>query len=39
MHTVAEASLRAFLGRIAGVLERAAMSRDLAAARPFPHGE
>lgn len=39
MHTVAEASLRAFLGRIAGVLERAAMSRDLAASRPFPHGE
>jgi hypothetical protein len=39
MHTVAEASLRAFVGRIAGVLERAAMSDDLAAARPFPHGE
>jgi hypothetical protein len=39
MHTVAEASLRAFLQRVAGVLERAAMSDDLAAAGPFPHGE
>jgi hypothetical protein len=39
LHAVAEASLQAFVGRIAGVLERAAMSHDLAAAPPFPHGE
>jgi hypothetical protein len=38
MHTVAEASLRAFVSRIAAVLERAAMSDELAAAPPFPHG-
>jgi hypothetical protein len=38
MHQVAEASLRAFLSRIAGVLERAALSHELAAGRPFPHG-
>lgn len=38
MRLVAEASLRAFVQRIAGVLERAAMSDELAAAPPFPHG-
>lgn len=39
MHVVAEASLRAFLDRIARVLERAAMSEELAAGPSFPHGE
>jgi len=39
MHLVAEASVRAFLTRVAGILERKAMSRLLAVAEPFPHGE
>jgi hypothetical protein len=38
MHTIAEASVRAFLERIAGVLARDAMSRGLAESEPFPHG-
>jgi len=38
VHVVAEASLQAFVSRIAAVLERAAMSDELAAAPPFPHG-
>lgn len=38
MHTIAEGSVRAFVERIAAVLERDAMSRGLAEAEPFPHG-
>jgi hypothetical protein len=38
MHEIAEASARAFLERIAGVLARDAMSRGLAESEPFPHG-
>jgi hypothetical protein len=38
MHRIAEASVEAFVGRIAGILERGAMSRGLISAGPFPHG-
>jgi hypothetical protein len=38
MHRIAEASVDAFVGRIAGILERGAMSLGLIAAGPFPHG-
>ncbi|TMC02411.1 MAG: hypothetical protein E6J41_30165 [Chloroflexi bacterium] len=38
VHVAAVASVRAFVRRIAGVLERSAMSGELAAGPPFAHG-
>lgn len=39
MHVVAEASVEAFMTRIAGILEREAMSLALAESEPFEHGQ
>jgi hypothetical protein len=39
MHVIAEASVEAFMTRIAGILEREAMSLALAESEPFEHGQ